>query len=248
MTPTSTASTWLSLQFPYYKFCSIPPVSCSVSAWIAPGHGFVDFNCGVEMRKTVGFSNDDVYYIDNLESPPWLNRALGSSGLGLESMSGIQSLSGSLSPSLIVQGGSSSFFSGSSSSHGINAGMLMERLRGSPSVGILSDNRHYLCMCLNHEVPCMYKHYNVTKEIAAKAWDHMQSIEKDLQMDRKNKCSLQNSDKFKYGLFSNNCVDFMLDTMKSMGDLTPKKDFQYTSVPTRLQKLTAVAWHYFNWT
>lgn len=244
---------------PSYEFCKIPPVSCSVSAWMTPGHAFVDFNCGEEMRRTVGFAPDESYYINNLESPPLLNWALGSSGLGLETTSGVQLTSGtgaysipqlgkSLSPGLTAQSGSSNLFSGSSSIHTINGMLLKDQLRGSPSRGKLGNDREYLCMCLNHKVPCMYKHYNVTKEVAAKAWEHMLSVEKDIQMDKQKKCSLQGSDKFKYALFSNNCIDFMHGVMKSVGDLKPKKDFQYTSFPTRLQKMTAIAWHYFNWT
>jgi hypothetical protein len=249
------------------------PNPCSVSAWIQTGHGFVDFNCGEVMKGTFGFyPSRAINYdpevqrrINNLDPvvPAILQTSMISGNIQLTGRSSAYSfpapyakISGTSSSASTIPAyaipGPSSLITGTLASEGMYLGLNSYNFKtiiAENSVdGKLVDDSLLLKECLNRKFPCLVSHLNVTSEVAAKAWNKYQSIKEGIKFERQNSCPLTPLGKLRFNASNNNCIDFMRRIMDSMGISNWKKDMHYSSPPTMMNKLTAIAWHYFNWT
>ncbi|HEV8051663.1 MAG TPA: hypothetical protein VGP47_04145 [Parachlamydiaceae bacterium] len=208
---------------------SIPQVQpCSVSAWLSPGHAFVDFNCK-GLHRTIGF------YPSSLDESINLHLLETISGVGVSSAA-----------QYVIGGGSSSLFD-ALSGKGISSGSTFHLLNGQENA-FLRDDSYLLDQCLNREIPCMVKHLNVSFDVFEKAWNEMIEIKNEMDLNIEDKCPLAPTDRYLYHAIHNNCVDFMRRILDSTGICNWKRDLEFTYLPSRMDKLTAVAWHYFNWT
>lgn len=212
------------------------PTDCSVSAWIAPGHALLDFNCGKTLSETVGYYPDFEYHSLEAVSTAGHSLVLGTKGpVSWHAGSFIHS----------IPGGKGSFFS----SAAIQVTGIVFSLGNSVlKRGEFLDDSEPLESCLSGEVPCMFKHFNVTRQTAEKAWKLKLLIEEELKADEQEMCPIEPTGRLHYSLIGNNCVDFMLETMEILGDSKPRQGFSYTYPPAFIDKVTALAWHYFNWT
>lgn len=217
------------------------PSDCYISAWIAPGHAFVDFNCGEMLSQTVGYY-PDLEYLGLSAADDLPLSTIASSSLGLGAKGGLSWHAGSFIHS--IHGGKGLFFSSAASQVAATVFSLGNSLLNR---GEFLDDSEHLESCLSGEVPCMVKHFNVTRQAAEKAWKLKLLIEEEIEADEEELCQLEPTGWLKYSIVGNNCVDFMLDTMKFIGDSNPRQGFSYTYPPTFIDRVTALAWHYFNW-
>lgn len=232
------------------NFSNIPSEPCSISAWITPGHGFVNFDCGETMKETVGFypSGSKGYMTDQL--PPLqrhvIHQIIGPSQVG----SGIGGF-------LSAQSGK--MFKPSSSSLGssILMGAKIKLIDSNPIFGVMKDDSEALKLCTDEELPCMVAHLNTTKENVSKAWAYFQ-FKKGLTLcngEKLRACPFiastsiksEKLDSAKYKILGGNCIDFMHDVMDSTGVPNWQENFKFTSKPSFLHKVPALGWHYFNW-
>ncbi|MBA3817124.1 MAG: hypothetical protein H0X29_11525 [Parachlamydiaceae bacterium] len=220
--------------------------SCSVTAWIAPGHAFLNFNCET-IQETVGFYPTD-NALGEFISRDLLHRensiVLGM-GFALNAIKGVTPLSTGIPSSYII--GNPSTYS-TSGSVGITSFPIMTlHPRQLSMTAVIKDDTDALRFCTEGTASCLKASLNVSPEIAKKTYQEVNSFREALIQESRGTRSKYSQEELNFHPFKNNCVDFMRRIMETT-QIDWRNKMKQSSSPRLLDRIIGVAWHYFNFT
>ena len=218
---------------------------CNVTAWLDPGHGFLEYNCA-GVNEVWGFYPNE----DNRKFN--IKHRMGALKIGQGVLDHIVALP-LLTAAAVIKARSwwtnVPIIENPRLTKGINdfiggllkykVGYALLKFAGERQGEVRNDSA-LLASCLEQD-SCAYSRLALTADQAKRAYEYIQQVREATQ--GKNQTGLTG----KFSVFEYNCVDFVKNAMERTGVVGWLDNFKYTRPPTLIERILAFSWHYFEW-
>ncbi len=214
---------------------------CTITPWIDRGHGFVHLECKTGLDRAFGFYPKEGLADETVSTLEGTSYFEGFSSAGTSLSQGCR-----LGCGLPLEKGLIHSFLEPSIALFLGKVVLsyfkLFSATGSEKAQIILDTSFYES-CKDQGRACLFTQIPVTRAKAFQAYDEISRTQISV------KHSDDKSDpKFKYHVSRHNCVDFVKDTLESLGITNWEKKLTLNRPASIYEKVTAIAWHYFYFT